>query len=88
MNEPNNQVHAQNITPQAEVIFEIVQGTDTWITRREIARKLEKNRLNPWDIALLEKLADEDYIEINRRLRSDKVTLEYIYRAKDRVKGD
>lgn len=72
---------AQRITRHAQRILHLIRATEGWITRRELADHLGKNRLNPWEQALLQKLCDEGLIEIERRLREDEITLEYIYRA-------
>jgi predicted transcriptional regulator len=76
-----NKPKPQSITPHAEQLLTVIRRATGWITRREIADQLDKNRLNPWEQALLRKLHAEGLIEINRRLRSDAITLEYIYRA-------
>lgn len=72
----------QSITPRANEILDILRKRGDWTTRAALAEALGKQKLNKWDVGLLELLADEQLIAVDRRPRPDGITLEYIYRAK------
>ena len=53
------------ITPHAETLREVLEGSrNQWFTRREIALKLDKRRLTPYEIDLLHLLAERGRIHI------------------------
>lgn len=69
-------------TPQARKIIAVLYDTADWTTRDEIAEKLQRARLNPHDISLLERLSANDFIEIKKRDYPGRIGFEYIYRLK------
>ena len=53
------------ITPHAETLRSVLEGPrNQWLTRREIALKLHKKRLTPYEIDLLHLLAERGTIQI------------------------
>lgn len=72
-------------TPQARKIIAVLYDTADWTTRDEIAGKLQKARLNPHDISLLDRLSANDFIEIKKRDHPGRIGFEYIYRLKAAV---
>ena len=53
-----------------------------WMTRAELARATNKNRLSPHDVDLLDRLVDAGLIEKRRRDSNTPVGIAYDYRAK------
>ena len=51
-----------NPTPKAQAILDVLHETGEWISRSELATRLNKNALNKWDIVLLSKLGDAGLI--------------------------
>ncbi len=69
-------------TPQARKIIAVLYDTADWTTRDEIAGKLQKTRLNPHDISLLDRLSANSFIEIKKRDHPGRIGFEYIYRLR------
>lgn len=72
-------------TPQAQKIIAILYDIADWTTRDEIAGKMQKKRLTPHDISLLERLAANGFIEIKKRDRPGRIGFEFIYRLEGEV---
>ncbi len=56
-----------------------------WLTRSDIARALDKRKLSPYDIAMLEILQDKGLIEIQHRDNRTPIGYEFVYRTTDRA---
>ena len=70
------------LTPLGERLLEILRGSGEWMSRGEIAREIGRpTRLTPYDVQVLEDLADDNLIQIDSR-KIGAVRTEYIYRAK------
>jgi hypothetical protein len=69
------------LTPQAQQILDALLESGDWINRAEIARRVEKNALNKWDVILLAKLADAGLIETMQIPRHGPIGYEWKYRA-------
>ena len=54
-----------------------------WLTRSSIARALEKRKLSPYDIAMLEVLHERGLVEIRHRDNRTPIGYEFVYRATD-----
>ena len=56
---------SKRITIQAEKLLDALGGSkNLWLTRREVAFKIGKKRLTPYDIELLELLAEQGHIAV------------------------
>jgi hypothetical protein len=78
--EPN--FHAPPITDQALKLLEALKSKPgQWFKRKEIALAVGKRRLTPYDIELLQRLCDEELIEIGKRPNPTPIGFEYAYRA-------
>lgn len=73
----------KSLTAQGEHILEFLRQRGDWTTRAQIAEYMGKNRLNKWDVGLLELMIDRGLIDFNRRPRPDGTTLEFVYRVKE-----
>lgn len=56
-----------------------------WLTRSDIAKALEKRKLSPYDIAMLEFLQEKGLIEIQHRDNRTPIGYEFVYRMTDRA---
>ncbi|MGQ9887295.1 MAG: hypothetical protein ACUVSX_02280 [Aggregatilineales bacterium] len=56
-----------------------------WLTRSDIARALDKRKLSPYDIAMLEILQAKGLIEIQHRSNRTPIGYEFVYRTTDRA---
>jgi hypothetical protein len=57
----------KRLTPRADVLRKTLEGsTNHWFTRREIALKVGKKRLTPYEIDLLHLLAEKGAIQISQ----------------------
>jgi Fe2+ or Zn2+ uptake regulation protein len=63
-------------TPQARKIIAVLYDTADWTNRDEVAQKLQKARLNPHDISLLDRLAANGFIEIKERNHPGRIGFE------------
>lgn len=54
-----------------------------WLTRSSIARALEKRKLSPYDIAMLEVLQERGLVEIQHRDNRTPIGYEFVYRVTD-----
>lgn len=72
-----------DVTQLSDLILEKLRESGQWMTRREIAQAMGRpgNRLNPYDVQLLEVLASQKLVEIAQR-KIGIVQTENIYRAK------
>jgi hypothetical protein len=69
---------------QANKILNVLRGEqDKWHNRRDIAKKLGKNQLNPYDIAVLQMLGMQGQVETDQRENNSPVGWEWVYRAKE-----
>lgn len=67
---------------QAQRILSIVKAAGgVWVDRREIAKALGKNRLNPGDLAYLDVLAANGIVETEQRKNNTPIGYEVVYRA-------
>jgi hypothetical protein len=75
----------QPLTPAAQDLLEGLRAAQTWVTRSELARMLDKHILNKWDFVLLERLVEEGLIEVRRQERPGGIGFEFQYRALPQV---
>lgn len=69
------------LTPKAQAILDVLQEVGEWIGRSELAKRLNKNALNKWDIVLLSKLGDAGLIEMRQIPHHGPIGYEWQYRA-------
>jgi len=75
--------HAAQLPPQAERLLKALQAPrGVWRTRSDIAATLGKNRLNPGDTAMLEMLAAQGVIEVQRVTDATPIGYRWEYRSK------
>lgn len=67
-------------TLQSKKIIATLYDVADWTTRDQLAKGLNKNRLTPHDISLLERLAADGLVETKKRDRPGRIGYEYIYR--------
>lgn len=81
-----NRPEAKSVTPQGFDLLAIIrQAGAGGISRKELAAKLNKKRLNVWDVALLEKLVSEGLADVQMRPNAERQHIaEHVYTAKDR----
>lgn len=71
---------------KTELLLSILkESPGEWLTRSDIARALDKRKLSPYDIAMLEILEDRGLIEIQHRGNRTPIGYEFVYRATDRA---
>ena len=75
------QSSAKKLTPMAEKLLDLLQQQDDWINRSDLAFKLHKSVLNKWDVVLLSRLADNDFIEVRKVSHHGPIGYEWQYRA-------
>jgi hypothetical protein len=74
--------YAAPMTDQARKLLKVLHSRpEHWFKRKEIAQAIDKRRLTPYDIDLLQRLCDEDLAEIGRRPNQTPIGYEYAYRA-------
>lgn len=72
-----------HLTGLGEIILNILREVaPAWLTRSQIAAKLERNRLIPYDLAQLEYLISSGLIEV-REAKRGFAGKRFEYRAKD-----
>ena len=72
------------LTYQARALLTIVRGAGgEWVTRSFIAERLDKNRLNRWDVKLLSNMAVYGLIEVRQVDTPGPIGYEWQYRAKE-----
>jgi predicted DNA-binding ArsR family transcriptional regulator len=55
---------SDHLTEHAQKIYHAISAQrNQWLTRAQIARMIGKNRLTPYDIALLDRLVEEEMID-------------------------
>jgi hypothetical protein len=70
------------VTPHGERLLAILQSAGgKWLDRREIAQAIERKRLTPYDIAMLELLVKLGEAEAEQRPVPGPIAYEWIYRA-------
>jgi hypothetical protein len=70
------------ITPQAERLFNILQAAGgEWMSRRDIARALDRRKLAPYDIGMLDTLQAAGLIDCGKRPNQTPIGYEWVYRA-------
>ena len=73
----------KRLTLQAENLLEIVRrGNGEIVTRADIAKAMDKTRLNVWDVKLLDDLIGQGYIEGEKRPIKSPIGYEWVYRSK------
>jgi hypothetical protein len=76
--------HEIPLTQQAETLLEALEACGPgWHTRSTIARKLDKTRLNGFDVALLEVLREAGRIEVEKRETRGPIGYTWQYRLSD-----
>jgi hypothetical protein len=71
------------LTEHGEKLLAIIRSRGGEIvTRSDIAKALDKTRLNVWDVALLDKMAGQGMIEATKRKIKSPIGYEWVYRAK------
>jgi hypothetical protein len=74
------QLRAQ--TASGRRLVAVLYDEADWLTRDQIALRLGKNRLNPHDITLLERLGAGGLVDIRKRDHPGRIGFEFIYRLK------
>lgn len=69
------------LTPMAQKLLNMLREHDDWINRSSLAWKMQKTALNKWDVVLLNKLAERDYIETRKIRHHGLIGYEWQYRA-------
>ena len=72
-------------TLNARKLIAAMYDSADWMTRDELAKALQKNRLNPHDIVLLDRLAVASLIDTRKRDRPRRIGFEFIYRLQPSV---
>jgi len=75
------QSSSKKLTPMAEKLLDLLQKQDDWINRSDLASLLHKSVLNKWDVVLLSRLAEEDFIEARKVSHHGPIGYEWQYRA-------
>lgn len=65
----------------AEKLLSVLQDHDDWINRSCLAQKMQKSALNKWDVVLLNKLAEWDFIDTRKVRHHGPIGYEWQYRA-------
>ncbi len=75
--------HTAQLPPQATKLLELLRARrGDWLSRSQIADVLNKRRLNPAETALLEMLAVQGLIEVQRATDETPIGYHWEYRAK------
>ena len=69
------------LTPMAQKLLSVLQEHDDWINRSSLAQKMQKSALNKWDVVLLNKLTEWDFIEIRKVHHHGPIGYEWQYCA-------
>jgi hypothetical protein len=69
------------LTPMAQKLLNVLQEQDDWINRSCLAQKMQKTALNKWDVVLLNKLAEWDFIDTRKVRHHGPIGYEWQYRA-------
>jgi hypothetical protein len=69
------------LTPMAQKLLNMLREHDDWINRSGLAQKIQKTALNKWDVVLLNKLSERDFIEIRKVRHHGPIGYEWQYRA-------
>ena len=70
------------LTPQAARLLRILQGGGgVWMSRRDIAHALNRRKLAPYDIGMLDSLQAAGLIDCGRRTNQTPIGYEWVYRA-------
>lgn len=69
------------LTPMTQKLLSILQEHDDWINRSRLAQKMQKSALNKWDVVLLNKLLEQDFIEIRKVRHHGPIGYEWQYRS-------
>lgn len=75
------------MTPQSDRIMDILLENKGWMTRSEIATVMNKNRLNVWDVALLDMLVEEKLIAKEQHKITGGIGFAWKYKAITAEKG-
>jgi hypothetical protein len=71
------------LTEHGEKLLAIVRSwRGEFMTRSDIAKAMDKNKVNEWDVKLLNDLAGQGYIEIMKRPIKSPIGYEWVYRTK------
>lgn len=70
----------ETLTPHARHILQHLTEIGTWANRGELAKRMQKNKLNKWDVTLLEKLAESGLIETRKTPFHGPIGFEWQYR--------
>jgi hypothetical protein len=70
----------ETLTPHARHILQHLTEIGTWANRGELAKRMQKNKLNKWDIVLLEKLVEGGLIETRKTPFHGPIGFEWQYR--------
>lgn len=67
-------------TVQGQKLIALLYDEADWATRNQLAERLGKNRLNPHDIVLLERLGAAGIVDVRKRDHPGRIGFEFIYR--------
>lgn len=70
-------------TPHSrELLAAISAQRGEWVNRREIAERMGKKKLTPWEVGLLALLVDSGEIEAEQHPFPGSIGFEWVYRTK------
>lgn len=73
---------SEKLTDQGGKLLQIIRGGGgEFMTRSDIAKVMDKNKLNVWDVKLLHDLAGQGRIEAVKRPIKSPIGYEWIYRS-------
>lgn len=67
---------------KAQKLLAILYDEADWVDRHTLSRRLKRDRLNPHDMQMLDRLAAEGLVDLAKRPFHGKHGFEYIYRLK------
>ena len=87
MDEYEVDAHMRELTPhQVKILEALYDVGDVWLTRAQIAKAIDKKRLTPYDIEILQKLTERGLLETSTQpTNAPGSDFAYIYRMSDDV---
>jgi hypothetical protein len=71
------------LSAQAERVLTALQAVgDQWLSRSQIAKQLNKSRLNPYELAALDLLVEQGKVEVQKQEKTGYIDFQWVYRAK------
>ena len=70
------------LTQHARDLLNILRLRGDWVSRGELARATNRNRLTPYDVGLLQRMIDLELIEVRQRKIISPIGIAYDYKVK------